>query len=403
MPALAIGNSFASPYISKQATYEIYQNQEGNDRIFYDLSYLSNEVLWDRYYFSSYSRAYDANADQYNGTLGDSFDIAFDPDNYSGSSSLSSLPNPRMELAVENETIADARIKLFDGSGDPRSTAYQRSAENLLVKGSFNVHSTSVNAWKTMLASARDLSIYQSGQRAATNYTNNRTPLTRIHQPIAGAFDSASDSYDDDESWGGFATLSDPQLDDLANAIVTEIKLRVQNQGTIFTSLSAFINRSLSNDNFGLAGLLQAAIDKSGINSEFTQAIIEVDSGDLLGDAGDFPFPSNILDSDGQARSTATTATANLTQGDLLQVIGSFASVRSDTFRIRSYGEALHPVTGKPHARAWCEAIVQRIPEPVNHGAANPSDSDYWEPQTGDSLGRKFKIIHFRWLSEDEV
>jgi hypothetical protein len=84
-------------------------------------------------------------------------------------------------------------------------------------------------------------------------------------------------------------------------------------------------------------------------------------------------------------------------------VIGSFASVRSDTFRIRSYGEALHPVTGKPHARAWCEAIVQRIPEPVNPGAANPSDAAYWEPQTGDSLGRKFKIIHFRWLSADEV
>ena len=398
MPALAIGNSFASPYIPSNATYNIFQNREGNDRIFYDLSYLCNEVLWDRYFFSSYSRAYDANADAYNGTLGDSFDSAFDSNNASGS-----LPNPRMELALENETSDAVRTKLFDSSGDPRSTAYERAAENLLVKGSFNLHSTSVNAWKTMLASSRDMAIYQSGQSAATNYTDNRTPLTRIQQPIAGAFDSASGSYDDDEAWGGFATLSDNQLDDLANAIVDEIKLRVANQGTLFTSLSAFINRSLSNDTFGLTGLLQAAIDKSGINSEFTQAIIEADSGDLQTPAGDFPFPSNIRDGDGQARSTATTATANLTQGDLLQVIGSFASVRSDTFRIRSYGEALHPVTGKPHARAWCEAIVQRIPEPVNPGAANPSDAAYWEPQTGDSLGRKFKIIHFRWLSADEV
>lgn len=403
MPALAIGNSFASPYIPSNATYDFFQNREGNARIFYDLSYLSNEVLWDRYFFSSYSRAYDANADQYNGTLGDAFDIAFDSDNYGGSSSLDSLPNPRMKLALENETIAQVRTKLFDGSGNPRITAYQRSAENLLVKGSFNLHSTSVNAWKTMLASARDMAIYKSGESAATNYTNERTPLARLQQPIADAFESASDSYDGDEAWGGFAILSDPQLDDLANAIVAEIKLRVTNQGTLFTSLSAFINRSLTNDNFGLTGLLQAAIDKSGINSGFTQAIIEVDSGDLQGDTGDFPFPANILDGDGKARSTATTATANLTQGDLLQVIGSFASVRSDTFRIRSYGEALDPVTGKPNARAWCEAIVQRIPEPVNPGAANASDSAYWEPQTGDSLGRKFKIIHFRWLSADEV
>jgi hypothetical protein len=403
MPALAIGNSFASAYIQSNVTYQIFQNREGNDRIYYDLSYLSNEVLWDRYFFSSYSRAYDANADQYNGTLGDSFDIAFDSDNYAGSSSLDSLPSPRMELALEDETSADARTKLFDGSGNPRSTAYQRSAENLLVKGSFNVHSTSVNAWKAMLASARDMSIYQSGESAETDYTNNHTPLTRLKQPIAGAFDSASDSYDDDEAWGGFATLSDTQLDDLANAIVDEIKLRVANQGTIFTALSAFVNRSLSDDNFGLAGLLQAAIDKSGINSAFTGGDIEVASADLQTPAGSFPAAANILDGNGAARSTATTATANLTQGDLLQVIGSFASVRSDTFRIRSYGEALDPVSGEPNGRAWCEAIVQRTPEPVNPGAAVPSDSGYWEPQTGDSLGRKFKIIHFRWLSEDEV
>jgi len=399
MPALAIGNSFASPYIPSNATYDIFQNRDGQQRIFYDLSYLSNEVLWDRYFFSSYSRVYDADVDAYNGTLGDSFDSAFDTNNGSDS-----LPNPRMELALANETIADARTKLFDGSGDPRSTAYERAAENLFVKGSFNVHSTSVNAWKTMLASARDMSIYKSGESAETNYTNNRTPLARLKQPIADAFDNASGSYGDDEAWGGFATLSDIQLDALANAIVAEIKLRVTNQGTIFTSLSAFVNRSLSNDNFGLAGLLQAAIDKSGINSSFiTTANIKVTSADLQGDAGNFPVASNILDGNGAARSTATSASANLTQGDLLQVIGSFASVRSDTFRIRSYGEALDPVSGEPNGRAWCEAIVQRTPEPVNPGAADPSDSAYWEPQAGDSLGRKFKIIHFRWLSENEV
>jgi hypothetical protein len=399
MPALAIGNSFASPYIPSNATYGIFQNRKGQQRIFYDLSYLSNEVLWDRYFFSSYSRAYDANADAYNGSLGDSFDRAFDAND-----GIASLPNPRMELALESETIADARTKLFDGSGAPRSTAYERAAENLLVKGSFNLHSTSVNAWKTMLASARDISIYKSGESAETDYTDNHTPLARLKQPIADAFDNASGSYDDDEAWGGFATLSDPQLDALANAIVAEIKLRVQNQGTIFTSLSAFINRSLTNDNLGLTGLLQAAIDKSGINSSFTTGVsVKVASADLQGVAGNFPEAANILDGNSAARSTATSATANLTQGDLLQVIGSFASVRSDTFRIRSYGEALDPVSGEPNGRAWCEAIVQRTPEPVNPGATDPNGSDYWEPLAGDSLGRKFKIIHFRWLSEDEV
>lgn len=403
MPALAIGNAFASPFIPATETHDIFRNRAGNERIFYDLSYLANEALWDRYFFSSYSRAYDPGTDQYNGTPSDSFDLAFDPDNYGGNSGLKSLPNPRMELSIESESIAKVRNKLFDSSGSPRDTAYQRAAENLLVKGSFNIHSTSVDAWATILASARNMAIYRSGESAVTTYTNNRTPLARILQPTVGAFESGSDSYDDDSAWGGFATLSDQQLDDLANAIVTELKLRISGQGTIFTSLSTFVNRSLSNDDLGLAGLLQAAIDKSGINSRFTQATIAVDNTDLVGLTGDFPEPNNIRDGDGNARSTATSATANITQGDLLQVIGSFASVRSDTFRIRAYGDSQDSISGETISRAWCEAIVQRIPEPVSPSAINPGDVNYWEPQSGDKFGRKFKIIAFRWLSEDEV
>lgn len=403
MPALAIGNAFASPFIPVTETHDIFQNRAGNDRILYDLSYLANEALWDRYFFSSYSRAYDANADQYNGTLGDSFDLAFDPEDYNGGSNLKSLPNPRMELSTERESISEIRNKLFEASGDPREDAYQRAAENLLVKGSFNIHSTSIDAWAVILTSARDMAIYQSGETNATNYTNNRTPLTRILQPTKGAFDSGSDNYDDDRAWGGFATLSDQQLNDLANAIVAEIKLRIANRGTIFTSFSAFVNRSLSNDEFGRVGLLQAAIDKSGINSAFTQATVTVENTELLGSSGDFPEPENIRDGDGNGRSSATSATAHVTQGDLLQAIGSFASVRSDTFRIRSYGASQDPISGDTISRAWCEAIVQRVPEPVSPGTLDPGDADYWESTRGDDFGRKFKIIFFRWLSEDEV
>lgn len=403
MPALAIGNSFASPYLAPTELYDIFQNREGYDRIFYDLSYLANEALWDQYFFSSYSRAYDPDADQYNGTAGDCFDLAFAPDSYSGNSGLNSLPNSRMELSIDSESVDDVRNKLFDAAGNTLDNAYQRAAENLLVKGSFNIHSTSADAWATVLASARDMAIYKSGENVETNYSDNRTPLTRIQQPIEDAFESGSASYDDDTAWGGFATLSDQQLDDLANAIVNEIKLRIASQGTIFTSLSAFVNRSLSNDDSGLTGLLQAAIDKSGINSSFTGASIEVDHTELVGDSGDFPEPNNILDGDGTARSTATSATAIITQGDLLQVIGSFASVRSDTFRIRSYGSSEDPISGETISQAWCEAIVQRIPEPLVPNATDPSDANYWEPQSSDAFGRKFKVIGFRWLNEDEV
>ncbi|MGZ0654907.1 hypothetical protein ACWPKS_04800 [Coraliomargarita sp. W4R72] len=403
MPALAIGNSFASPYVPRTETYEIYQNREGNNRIFYDLSYLSNEAIWDRFFFSSYSQPYDPNADAFNGTAGDSFDIAFDQDNYGGNSPLTSLPNSRMHLFSEEETTADVKTKLFDGSGQPRPDAYERSAENLLVKGSFNVNSTSVEAWKTILSAGRNLAVYQSGQTTDTNYTDNTTVLSRLQQPTEDAFDDGN--YSDGEAWGGFANLDEGQIDDLANAIVDEIKLRSASLGNHpFLSLASFVNRELSNDDFGLAGLLQAAIDKSDINSSFKQSGVEIDAGDLnSGSAGVFPQTSNIEDGEGNARSTATSATANLSQGDLLQAIGSFINVRSDTFRIRSYGDKRDPITNEIVAKVWCEAIVQRTPEPVYPDASNPSDAAYWEPVANDNFGRAFKVVSFRWLSEDEV
>ena len=77
MPALVIGNSLASLCIARDQSYAFFQSDDGEQpRIFYDLSYLCNEALWDGYFFSSYARTYDADADAYSGTLGDSFDRA---------------------------------------------------------------------------------------------------------------------------------------------------------------------------------------------------------------------------------------------------------------------------------------------------------------------------------------
>jgi hypothetical protein len=88
-----------------------------------------------------------------------------------------------------------------------------------------------------------------------------------------------------------------------------------------------------------------------------------------------------------------------LTQADVLQVIGSSLSARSDTFRIRAYGEASDDV-GKVKARAWCEAIVQRVPDPVSPDASglNPA-----KPGTAADFGRRFTIVSFRWLKPEEV
>ncbi|HLP03210.1 MAG TPA: hypothetical protein VK163_14385, partial [Opitutaceae bacterium] len=95
-----------------------------------------------------------------------------------------------------------------------------------------------------------------------------------------------------------------------------------------------------------------------------------------------------------------------LTQAAVLNTLGPLLAVRSDTFTIRVAAEALSPVlpTGDPDrvaARAWCEAVVQRLPEFVDpaEGAA------VWPPATNTNreLGRRFRIVQFRWLGPDDI
>ena len=98
-------------------------------------------------------------------------------------------------------------------------------------------------------------------------------------------------------------------------------------------------------------------------------------------------------------RSTAIPAW--LTQADVLQVIGNSITARSDTFRIRSYGEALDP-SGNIVAKAWCEAIVQRTPEYVD--PTDPPEARGASLSTiNRTYGRRFQIISFRWLSPEEI
>ena len=60
---------------------------------------------------------------------------------------------------------------------------------------------------------------------------------------------------------------------------------------------------------------------------------------------------------------------------------------RSDTFRIRGYGEALNPAdTTRVEAAAQCEAIVQCTTAPAPNG-----------------LGNRFVILYFRWLGPADL
>ena len=71
-------------------------------------------------------------------------------------------------------------------------------------------------------------------------------------------------------------------------------------------------------------------------------------------------------------------------------------AARSDTFRIRSYGEVLNPVTGEVAGRAWAEAVVQRVHEKLD-------GSDPLTPALTVGDSRRFQVVSFRWLTPNEL
>ena len=325
------------------------QGLPDSDQVVYDLSFEANHALWDRYYVSS-------------GTAAAKAAFAGDPAKHP-------LPNGRM--------------KLLAGGASPENdiTDFHRAASRLMVDGAFNVNSTRVEAWKAMLAATRNLG-------------PDGTPFARVLDPEGGTM-SEGDDADSDAAWSGIRSLSDAEIGRLATAIVEEVKTRGP-----FLSLSDFVNRRLRDDETGRSGALQAAIDRAGINSAFEKQY-PLDNDRSL---ADYKHPDNVKDSTRleqtlKPSSKAWGAPGFLTQGDVMQVLGPVLSARSDSFVIRSYGEATGS-DGEVLAKAWCEAVVQRMPAPVEPGEGGLEPVKMGEK--GD-FGRRFSVVSFRWLKAGEI
>lgn len=110
-----------------------------------------------------------------------------------------------------------------------------------------------------------------------------------------------------------------------------------------------------------------------------------------------------ILDTDNVNRThNGFGANGCLFQGDLLQALGPVLATRSDTFRIRAYGEA-NEETGTAQG-AVLELIVQRTPDYIDPTNA-PHDRllDSKRSLINVLLGRRFIILSFRWLATNEI
>jgi hypothetical protein len=290
------------------------------------------------------------------------------------------LPNPRfIPYEPSGSKFNATNLKQ---AGTATTGAFFHNAGHLLVDGAFNVNSTSVDAWEAFLSGTHRLPVAKINTAGRiTGYTaakNVRFPRCANTFGVGMTTAAINDNY-----WTGFRELTPEDVRQIAEKIVAENQAR----GASLT-LGAFVNRRLTNDETGRSGPLQAALDKT-VNKSLDKAFEE---------AADSSRFSNIPAGSTQGGGFP----GQLLQGDVLQALGPFMTVRSDTFTIRAYGEARNPVTGAITASAWCEAVVERRPEPV---PSSTTAKSVLEELTLPSspFGRQFTILSFRWLSPLEV
>jgi hypothetical protein len=428
-PTYAVGNSIAdfrlrnTKWIDEAGVINTSNQVAAKQPRYSDISWLLNRTLWDKYFLSTVP-------------------------------ATGTVPN----------TLANARLIRHDTANDNELRAdADTPAAKLLLAGGFNINSTSEQAWRAVLGGINQLGF--DPQSGTTSPTALGVALSRFTKPTDGTNlptnVSLNASYNGGESpfayyngndmkslWQGYRVLTPNEIAQLARNIVAEIRTRGP-----FVSLGDFINRRLI-DNTAfvdaavpyevkstltatqtaqflatMKGTLQAAIDATprsvtttptayaindnhptsywlntrtvptlvpGTQTYYSQPLAR---GDLT--------PGTAAANKTPQRNTAAFAPKYLTQADILSNIGASLSARSDTFTIRTYGETVNPATQEIDGRAWCEAVVQRLPEyvePSSGSAGNaPADAVTALSDTNKKYGRKFQIISFRWLSPNDI
>ncbi len=356
-PTYAVGNSYASPWIyPEEIMTEVFVGR------FFDHSYLYNDLLWDRYYFSTW--------------------------------------RPTETAAPRNARLValDSAANVTEANPD-----YRQLAAYLMVDGPFNVNSTSVDAWVALLSGMNQQQIAYTDFGVAGGAPVQRTgdqalqfPFLRSPTPTGGNAVQPASGGDfpagvDTAYWRGFRELTSTQVRELASEIVAEVKLRGP-----FRTVGEFMNRKLApaSDVRSLAGAVQAAIDRQSNTSSEPINPVPLD--------GSVQTASSSL-STRYRRALAGVrhggAPGYLTQADVVSPLGPVLTARSDTFIIRSYGEAYGGSSNDVVSRARCEAVVQRVPDYLDDRDKPWVEGDELSA-VNQRFGRRFVIVSLRWLTE---
>lgn len=364
-----IGNSQSLAFVPRDVDPESLFDMTSTAQPYYarkfmvigDVNYIANDSLWDRFYFST----------------------------------LEPASNP---FEIKNTKLIH---RPFPGEPKEDIFEFDKSSAHLMLNGAFNVNSTSVEAWKGLIAS------YYFNDAQTANYKIKEKALYSLFPNLQ------ADEFDEDpislEAFAGYRALNSSEIQSLAEKIVEQVKLRGP-----FMSLAEFVNRKLNKvnpfaqmpktvlekaNNPEYMGALDSAIYNSGINRTLDAVKVlesEIHTSYFDG-SGNFVIKRQPFNRGADMGSSMQGLSSYLQQGDLLEKLGSLLTVRSDTFIIRGYGELVDAVTGNRTGK-HCEAVVQRVPDPVEPDLINP-----YEPSAQSTMGRKFKMIHFRWLSPDQL
>ncbi|MBW8782502.1 MAG: hypothetical protein JF599_11525, partial [Verrucomicrobia bacterium] len=353
---------------------------------FFDMSYLLNTALWDSYYFSTLPQNAASTA-------------SFTP-------GVADLPNSRLTFTA-GYVPTKADLGLNGGSGTDHSTGSRTMpgestpARYQMIEGAFNVNSTSIQAWRSLLASLRTAPLKNPAYSPAWSAVAlNAFPRAVYPWAKAGSLPTSGTAGQDPEDYAGFRDLTDAQLEALAEKIVLQVRMRGP-----FLSLAHFINRSLHDtDTACLAGPLQAAIDATTGTSILNRP---ADTTGTFTGAGTTVYPTTPSQVPNAVPNRLTGLPGWLSQADILQAVGPVLSARSDTFCIRVYGEVRDPLNASaaaPLARAWCEATVQRYPDYVDStNLSSDTLATTGFTSANQNFGRRFRVVSFRWLTPSDI
>lgn len=290
------------------------------------------------------------------------------------------------------------RVLRKASADDLRGVPEGRSSRYLLQAGAFNLNSVNTAAWAAVLRGVRFPSpqTFSYLNLSASTGTASDTQKLTVQSSDAQFFrfsQSAQETYQlpgtDNYPLAanhlfrrGMRTLTSAQVGALAAKIVEFVRRKHAESGP-FRSMDEFLSpvTLFAGGTQGLdRSLLEAAIEDAGLNGEVAEYGISPTE-----------FPAVQMNSQW------------LTQADILTALAPVLTPRSDTFLVRTYGEAINPATNTTEGRAWCEAVVQRVPEyldAVDAPEVLPGDLTSEVNRTG---GRRFKVISFRWLTRADI